>query len=198
MNDHRQLVLDRQQPLRRRYRALPAEAAIRDRARTAREPGDDPFHATVLAGEAGPAWRIGIHRAVGGFHDLPNPGDLLCAALASCFDTSLRMVAARLDVGFEELAVEVGGEVDVRGTLAVERDVPVGFAGLHCRVRARRDANSSDEQLARAVAAAERACVVLQTLRRGVAVSLTLDDGRPPRRAAVERERRSQSERRTT
>jgi uncharacterized OsmC-like protein len=121
---------------------------------------------------------VGIHRAVGGFHDLPNPGDILCAALASCYDTTLRMLAERLHLPVEGLSVEVRGEVDVRGTLAVERDVPVGFQRLRCRLRLRPGPGVSPEKVARLSAAAERACVVLQTLRHGVPVHLEVDDER--------------------
>lgn len=174
----RERVLERQEPLRERYRAAPSEAWISDRARTEGGVEQDPFHGTVRAGEGSEAWGVGIHRAVGGFHDRPNPGDVLCAALASCYDTTLRMIAERLRLPIEGLSVEVKGEVDVRGTLAVDRSVPVGFQRLTCRLRVRPGPGVSPEELARLAAAAERACVVLQTLRRGVPVQLQIDGER--------------------
>jgi uncharacterized OsmC-like protein len=172
-------VRERQEPLRERYGTAPSEAWITDRARTEGGTEQDPFHGTVVAGEGAEGWRVGIHRAVGGFHDQPNPGDILCAALASCFDTTLRMIAERLRLPLEGLSVEVRGEVDVRGTLAVDRAVPVGFQRLTCRLRVEPGPGVSSEALARLVAAAERACVVLQTLRHGVPVRLQIDDQRP-------------------
>jgi uncharacterized OsmC-like protein len=172
-------VKERQEPLRKRYRAAPSEAWIVDRARTELAVGQDPFHATLVAGEGSERWQVGIHRAVGGDHDRPNPGDILCAALASCYDTVLRMLAARLHVPIEELSVEVEGEVDVRGTLAVDRDVPVGFQRLTCRVRLRAGEGVSPEAVERLTTAAERACVVLQTLRHGVPVHLERRHERP-------------------
>jgi uncharacterized OsmC-like protein len=127
----------------------------------------------VLAGDGnGEARRVGIHRAVGGFHDLPNPGDLLCAALAACFDTTLRMLAARFRVPIERLSVQVTGNVDVRGTLAVDRGVQVGFQSLDCRVDLETADGATPEAVERLLAGAERACVVLQTLRHGVPVNL--------------------------
>jgi uncharacterized OsmC-like protein len=166
-------VLDRQEPLRRRYHEAPDEARIVERARSVADPDDDPFHATVDPGLIhGEQWRIGINRAVGGFHDLPNPGDVLCAALASCFDTTLRMIAARMQLPLERLAIEIVGEVDVRGTLAVERSVPVGFQHLRCNVELKTPDGVSDATVDRLIAAAERACVVLQTLRNGVRIDL--------------------------
>jgi uncharacterized OsmC-like protein len=70
---------------------------------------------------------LGIHHAVGGYHDAPNPGDLLCAALASCLDSTLRIIAARLGVRLVALEVDVTADVDVRGTLMLDRAVPVGL-----------------------------------------------------------------------
>jgi uncharacterized OsmC-like protein len=172
---HASLVLGRQEPLRRRYRAAPQEAWITDRATAVGGADDDPFHGTLEAGDGyGVRWRVGIHRAVGGFHDRPNPGDILCAALAACFDTTLRMIAARMGISVTLLWVRVTGDVDVRGTLAVEREVPVGMQQMHCRLELGAAGEPPKAALERLVRATERACVVLQTLRNGVPIDLTL------------------------
>lgn len=43
------------------------------------------MHAATGPANSGDApLQFGIHRAIGGFHDYPNPGDLLNAALAAC------------------------------------------------------------------------------------------------------------------
>lgn len=60
-------------------------------------------------------------------HDAPNPGDMLCGALAACMDSTIRKVADHLGVTLTSLEVKVAAEVDVRGCLAVDRKVPVGF-----------------------------------------------------------------------
>jgi len=168
-------VLERQEPLRERYRSAPGDAWIRDQARTEGGAGLDGFHATVVAGEGEDGWSVGIHRAVGGFHDRPNPGDILSAALASCYDTTLRMLAERLGIPIEEVEVGVTAEVDVRGTLAVDRAVPVGFQRMTCRLHLRPGKGVREDALRRLAAAAERACVVMQTLRHGVPVRLEAD-----------------------
>src|SRR5689334_20963166 len=70
------LVQKRQAPLRDRYRTVPAEAWITDRAHTVNAYDEDPFHGAVVPANGGDAaLRFGIHRAIGGFHDYPNPGD---------------------------------------------------------------------------------------------------------------------------
>lgn len=178
MTDHvKGIAKQRQDPLRERYRTAPDEACITDSARTAMNGSEDPFHATVMVGnEQNGPWRVGIHRAVGGYHDLPNPGDILCAALASCFHSTLRMIADRLEIPIANLEVTTHADVDVRGTLLVDRNVPVGFRQIKCRVRLKPEADVPPEKVKMLQAATEHSCVVLQTLRNGVPVQMQYDE----------------------
>ncbi len=117
------VVAERQAPLCQLYGAQPHEALTRKTARTsaANIPADDPFHGEVEIGQGyGTFLRFGLDRYVGGLHDAPNPGDLLCAALATCVDGALRMIADRLGVRLIALEAEVSGDLDVRGCLLVE------------------------------------------------------------------------------
>ncbi len=165
------LVQQRQNPLREHYEAVPADARIVDDAQTLNACGGDPFHGSVVPANAGgQPLRFGIHRAVGGDHDLPNPGDLLCSALAACLDSTLRILAEHLDIGLASLQVKVSAEVDVRGCLLGARGVPVGFQHMRCSVRLRPSGEVKPEKLQMLLGAAENSCVVLQTLRSGVEV----------------------------
>jgi uncharacterized OsmC-like protein len=171
------IAKQRQDPLRERYRTASDEACIVDSAKTIMNGADDPFHGEVVAGEGqGGSWRVGIHRAVGGYHDLPNPGDILCAALASCFHSTLRIIADRLEIPIASLEVDTHAEVDVRGTLLVDRNVPVGFQKIRCQVRLDPGANVLPEKVKMLQAAVEHSCVVLQTLRNGVPVHTQFDE----------------------
>lgn len=167
----------RQDPLRERYEDHPGEAEITDRARTVGGVEVDPFHGTVAPGsqDYGVEWRFGIHEAVGGFHDGPNPGDVLCAALACCLDSTIRIIAQRLGVPLEHLEVDVAADVDVRGTLVVDRDVPVGFQSMSCHVDVEAVEGTDPAMLETLVDAAEYSCVNLQTLRSGVPVETSLE-----------------------
>ena len=172
------LVQQRQTPLRERYRRVPTDAWISDSAQTIDACGEDPFHGMVVpANGAGAPLRFGIHRAVGGFHDFPNPGDILSAALAACFDSTLRILAEHLGIGLESLKVTVEAECDVRGCLHVERSVPVGFQRMRCRVRLQPGEGVDEKQIQMLLAATERSCVVLQTLRNGVNVEARVETG---------------------
>lgn len=182
MNDKAGLdVRARQDPLRMRYRKAPAEAMICDCASTIHDAGRDAFHGRVLPGgeRRDTAFDFGIHSAVGGDHDRANPGDLLCAALASCFDSTLRMIAERMGIVVEELRVDTRARVDVRGTLAVAREVSVGFQSIRCRVLLRVAPDTTERAVSQLLEAAERSCVVLQTLRSGVHVAATLAEPDP-------------------
>jgi uncharacterized OsmC-like protein len=169
-------VRERQDPLRERYRAAPEKAAITDRARSTGGVETDPFHGHVVPGsnDYGVKWSFGIHNAVGGFHDAPNPGDILCAALAVCLDSTLRMIADRLGIRLTSLEVDVTAEVDVRGTLIVDRTVPVGFQKMRVHVDVQAAEGTEPKLMKKLLAAAEHSCVVLQTLRSGVSVETSV------------------------
>ena len=163
-----------QAPLRTQYKASPETAQITDRARTTETDAADPFHAIVepMPG-CGKTLPVGVHRAVGGLHDAPTPGDILCASLAACQDSAVRMVANLLGVELESVSVDVTADVDVRGTMAVDLQVPVGFQAMRCDVQLRAKAGTPPELLQKLRIAAERCCVVQQTLRNPPPVATT-------------------------
>ncbi len=167
-------VSDRQAPLRRLYEQKPAEAMIVDRGGTLGRSPADPLHTSVVPGEeyAVEAVEIpvGTHRGVGGHHDAPNPGELLCAALAACQDSTIRMVADLLGVQLDSLAVQVEGAVDLRGCLAIDGAVRVGFQSMESRTQLGVRPGTDSRTVQLLLAAAERSCVVLDTLRHGIPV----------------------------
>jgi uncharacterized OsmC-like protein len=95
---------------------------------------------------------------------------MLCAALAACLDSTLRMIAVRMGIALKTLAVEVRAFADVRGCLGVDRQVPVGFQRIDVDVLIEAEGNTDPAQIGRLTSVAERCCVVLQTLRSDIAV----------------------------
>jgi uncharacterized OsmC-like protein len=67
-----------------------------------------------------------------------------------------------------EARVEAIGTMDFRGTLGVDRSVPVGFTEIEMRFHV----NSASEsiQIEKLIQLTERYCVVYQTLAKGVAI----------------------------
>ena len=159
------LMHQRQEPLADNYRTSPQQAWIVDIAKTGTgdNPIQDPLHSTVEFG--GVKTPIGVHPAVGGNGDAPIPGEMLSAALASCMDSTIRVIANRLAIELTHLQVTVSAEVDVRGTLRLNPDVPVAFQNIHMSVDIDTAAGTKPAMVQALLNAAETSCVVMQTLR---------------------------------
>ena len=161
-------ILERQMPLRTRYQSSPDAAWVHDHARTvdAQVPANHPIHAHVVCGEGIPLdIPVSVHQAVGGESDFPCPGEILAAALASCLDTAIRMIANLNGIRLSHLEVQVNFGADVRGTLMTGKNVPVGFQTAHMKVDLKTECGLSQSHLNALIDAAERSCVILQTLR---------------------------------
>ena len=181
MIEHGQ-VRERQEALRALYTVDPEAARIRKRAHTEAGAAGDPLHSTVVPDNLahpkrpyGVEWRCGIDEAVGGLHDAPNPGELLCGALAACFAGTVRIIAAQLGVELEQLDVEASADLDVRGALAVDPAVRVGLESMQLVVRLRPVAETPRELTNALAEAAERYCITLDTLRKGLPVEVTVE-----------------------
>jgi uncharacterized OsmC-like protein len=160
-----------QAPIKRRYEDDPGSARITMTVRSAPSDLADPLHCAVAPDAVpGLTWRSGAHPGVGGAGDVPCSGDLLMGALAACQEVTLRMVAAAMGIELESLEVEVSGGADLRGTLAMARDVAVGVTGITCTTRVKVREGTNPERARRLLENAERYCVVLNTLRNGVPV----------------------------
>ena len=160
-----------QAPLKATYQEDPERAKITLRVKSRPSDLADPLHCAI-APDAAPAvaWQSGAHPGVGGAGDVPCSGDLLLGALAACQEITLRMVAAAMGIQLEALEVEAIGELDLRGTLGVDRQAPVGFSHIRCETRVAVKDDGRPERARRLLENAERYCVVLNTLRGGVPV----------------------------
>lgn len=156
-----------QRPLKDRYRADPATARYTLRA-TAGQDGS-PMNCAVDLGAA--TYPSQAHSGVGSPGTAPCSGDLLLGALAACAQITCQMVATAMRVPVERVAVVAEGELDMRGTLGIARDVPVGFDAIRLTLDV--DApEATPEQLAALREKTEQYCVILQTLRRPPEVRL--------------------------
>jgi uncharacterized OsmC-like protein len=149
-----------QKPLKDGYRADPGSAAITLVARGSET--DGPTGCSIDLGRAIQAAEA--HAGVGGPGTGACSGDLLLGALAACAQITCQMVATAMEIPTERIEVVVEGDLDLRGTLGVDRDAPVGFAAI--RLRYEIDAPGVEpERLASLHEKSERYCTVLQTLR---------------------------------
>jgi len=150
-----------QKPLKDRYRSDPASSRITLTARGSQ--ADAPIACSVDIGRA--AYEAQAHAGVGGAGTAACSGDLLLGALAACAQITCQMVATAMGVPTRRIEVTVTGDLDLRGTLGVSRDVPVGFESI--RLRFDVDApGATPDQLRSLQEKTEQYCVVLQTLTK--------------------------------
>src|SRR6266852_5027536 len=136
-----------QKPLKEQYRSGPSASQIIIRAKAGQ--ADAPVACSVDSGRA--IYRAEAHKGVGGAGAGACSGDLLLGALAACAQITCQMVAAALGVPAERIEVTVEGDLDLRGTLGISKDVPVGFERirLHFDVAAPKATPETNERIAR-------------------------------------------------
>src|SRR5271156_6036823 len=118
-----------QKPLKEQYRADPNTSKITLRAKGAQT--DAPVSCSVDLGRA--IYKAEAHKGVGGAGAGACSGDLLLGALAACAQITCQMVAAAMGIPTERIEVTVEGDLDLRGTLGIAKDVPVGFGDIRVR-----------------------------------------------------------------
>jgi uncharacterized OsmC-like protein len=115
----------------------------------------------------------GLHPASGGDGSQLCSGDMLLEALVACAGVTLRAVATSLGIEVAEGTVRAEGDLDFRGTLAVDRDAPVGFAAI--RLSFALDTDAEPDELETLLKLTERYCVVFQTLASSPALTTTFE-----------------------
>jgi uncharacterized OsmC-like protein len=157
-----------QEPLKAGYRTDPESGRITLVARGGQ--GDDPIACSVDLGRA--IQEAQAHAGVGGAGTGACSGDMLLGALAACAQITCQMVAAAMDLEARHIQVTVEGDLDLRGTLGVDREAPVGFTDI--RLAFDIDApGASEEQLDGLRRRTERYCVVMRTLTEPPPVTAT-------------------------
>jgi uncharacterized OsmC-like protein len=150
-----------QRPLKEKYRSEPGASRITLRARGGQ--ADTPIACSVDIGRA--IYEAQAHSGVGGAGTAACSGDLLLGALAACAQITCQMVAGAMGVPVRRIEAEVEGDLDLRGTLGISKEVPVGFESI--RLRLDIDApEATEQQLCALREKTEQYCVVLQTLAR--------------------------------
>jgi uncharacterized OsmC-like protein len=156
-----------QAPLKERYREDPGAAVVTLSADGRLGEG---VSCSVQTGRA--IAEAGLHPASGGDGTLLCSGDMLLEALVACAGVTLSAVATSLGIEVRAGTVRAEGDLDFRGTLAVDREAPVGFAAIRLSFELETDAEQ--EQLDSLLKLTERYCVVLQTIASSPQLSTTL------------------------
>lgn len=150
---------DRQRELKDGYRAQPGSAKVTLRADS--EMGSAPITCSVEVGRA--LHEAQAHAGVGGAGTGACSGDMLLGALAACAQITCQMVANAMGLKVERIAVHVEGDLDLAGTLGIDREAAVGFTELRLTFDVEAP-GATPEQLATLEEKTLRYCVVYQTL----------------------------------
>src|SRR5262245_9761592 len=128
-----------QAPIKERYRGDPGAAAI-----TLEADGslDEDISCSVQTGQA--LVKAGLHPGTGGDGTLACSGDMLLQALVACAGVTMRSVATSMGLAVNG-GVHAEGDLDWRGTLAIDKEAPVGFREIRLRFEIESDAG--DEEL---------------------------------------------------
>lgn len=148
-----------QKPLKELYRSDPQASRITLKAKGTQT--GTPIACSVDLGRA--IYDAQAHSGVGGAGTGACSGDLLLGALSACAQITCQMVAAAMGIATKRIEVMVEGDLDLRGTLGIAKDAPVGFE----RIRMNFDIDAPEatpEQLRGLREKTEQYCVVMQTL----------------------------------
>jgi uncharacterized OsmC-like protein len=148
-----------QAPLKKQYREQPETGCTLARAEATLALDRVACRVRSWGGETD----AGLHPATGGDGKLACSADILLEALVACAGVTISAVATAMGVNLRGGRVIAEGHWDARGTLGVDRDVPVGLTDITLRFELDTDADAATVQ--RLVEMSERFCVIYQTLR---------------------------------
>lgn len=156
MNDEQLKRL--QAPLKERYRSEPKAAVITLEAEG--RLGDESISCKISTGKA--MVEAGLHPSTGGDGLAACSGDMLLEALVACAGVTVKAVATALAIPLRGGTVRAEGDLDVRGTLGVDKLAPVGFTDI--RLDFDLDTDADESALETLQKLTERYCVIYQTL----------------------------------
>ncbi|MES1926998.1 OsmC family protein [Salinisphaera sp. T31B1] len=154
-----------QAPLKARYREEPDAATVTLSASGRLAEG---VTCRVQTGQA--MAQAGLHPASGGDGRSLCSGDMLLEALVACAGVTLNAVATSMGIELRDADIHAEGTLDFRGTLGVDRTVPVGFKSIALSFAL--DTDADNDQIATLLKLTERYCVVLQTISQPPSLSV--------------------------
>ena len=156
-----------QAPLKQLYQTNP-DAAIAELHAVGIIDFTDLCCRVPIAANDGKEIIAGLHPKAGGDGSVACSGDMLLQALVTCAGTTMAAVATAMGLEIRSAQIDASGLMDFRGTLGVDRTVPVGLTSIKLQFHI--DSDVAAESLDKLIQLTERYCVVLQTLQHSVPV----------------------------
>lgn len=147
-----------QAPLKQRYKQNPNCAVISARAEGLIDGEDIVCRLPSSTG----AISAGLHPATGGDGSKACSADMLMESLVACAGVTLKAVATAMRIPLKHAKVIAEGSWDARGTLGVDRAVPVGLSEVSLSFEI--DSPADSKKIEKLVQLTERYCVIYQTL----------------------------------
>ncbi len=154
-----------QAPIKQQYRDDPSSARVVMHASGTVQPSQLTCLVDTSLGQVS----AGLHPAAGGSGAHACSGDMLLQALVACSGVTLSAVATAMAIEIRSANITAQAEMDFRGTLGIDKSVPIGITSLSLEFEF--DSPADDAQLKKLVELTERYCVVLQTLAQPAALS---------------------------
>ncbi len=107
--------------------------------------------------------------AFGGGDEAMSPADVVLVAMGTCQEIMYAALASTMDIQLDECKVEVTADLDLKGLMGMDPDVPPGLLAVDYHVQLKSPA--SDEALKELIDVVERQCPLLDTLTRGIKVT---------------------------
>ncbi len=152
----------KQAPLKNKYKEDPESAIITHHAVGTISKEDLNCSVETFAGNV----VSGLHPAAGGDGSEACSGDMLLESLVACAGVTFKAVSLSMGIEYRKAVIKAEGDLDFRGTLAVSKDVPVGFKNI--RLLFDIETDEEKEKIDKLIELSERYCVVFQTLKNGV------------------------------
>jgi putative redox protein len=108
----------------------------------------------------------------GGSDKAANPAEVMLAGVAASLCVTLRCHAALQGIAVGRIEVGIGGALDIRGFFDADPAVRAGFGSLDITMKVESDA--APEALQRLLAAVDRGCPVLDSVRGATPIRLAL------------------------
>ena len=110
--------------------------------------------------------------SLGGTDTGPNPVELILTALGACQEITYRLYADLLEIPMDGIVVEVTGDIDLCGFLAVDDEARPGYSNITADVVI--DSPASDEDIQRLKGAVEAHCPVFDIISNATPVTVNI------------------------
>ena len=156
----------KQAPLKKNYKDNPSTALVKVSARAVLSADEIQCKLETWGGSV----TAGLHPATGGDGSKACSADMLLESLVACAGVTLKSVAIAMEIDLISAEVCAEGIWDARGTLGVESKVFVGLSEIDLVFHIESDSDS--DSIKKLIELTERYCVIYQTLKGQVDLSV--------------------------